>query len=191
MNQPIHRYVFGYGSLVNRATHDYHDPHRAELHGWRRVWRHTALRDVAFLTVVPQPGATTEGLIARVPDADWGDLDHRERAYERVTGQRIEHPISEPTEIAVYTIPAGKHAPPTRSNAILLSYLDTVVEGFLAEYGTKGVQRFFATTEGWDAPVLNDRARPRYSRHRSLAPATRAMVDRELAALPSVVQELE
>ncbi|MEO1425117.1 MAG: gamma-glutamylcyclotransferase family protein, partial [Pseudomonadota bacterium] len=63
-------YFFGYGSLVNRATHAHDDAHPATLRGWRRMWRHTALRPVAFLTVVPAPGSRIDGLIAAVPGAD-------------------------------------------------------------------------------------------------------------------------
>uniref|UniRef100_UPI000A5B3968 DnaB-like helicase C-terminal domain-containing protein n=1 Tax=Leisingera sp. F5 TaxID=1813816 RepID=UPI000A5B3968 len=43
-----HPYFFGYGSLVNAATHDFSDPQPAHLSGWRRAWRHTDLRPVAF-----------------------------------------------------------------------------------------------------------------------------------------------
>ncbi|MDX5384038.1 MAG: gamma-glutamylcyclotransferase, partial [Rhodobacterales bacterium] len=35
-------FFFGYGSLVNRATHDYGQARAATLPGWRRAWRHTA-----------------------------------------------------------------------------------------------------------------------------------------------------
>lgn len=60
-------FFFGYGSLVNRATHDYGQARPASLPGWRRAWRHTALRPVAFLTAEPDPASTIEGLIAAVP----------------------------------------------------------------------------------------------------------------------------
>ena len=48
-------FFFGYGSLVNRATHDYSDAHPARIEGWRRAWRHVEGRKVAFLTAVPAP----------------------------------------------------------------------------------------------------------------------------------------
>ncbi|MEM7491215.1 MAG: gamma-glutamylcyclotransferase, partial [Pseudomonadota bacterium] len=48
---------FGYGSLVNRRTHAYPDAAPFTIRGWRRAWRHTALRPVAFLTAVPDDGA--------------------------------------------------------------------------------------------------------------------------------------
>ena len=54
---------FGYGSLVNVATHDYADPRPAMLHGWRRVWRKTNLREAAYLSVEPANDSTLRGLI--------------------------------------------------------------------------------------------------------------------------------
>jgi hypothetical protein len=45
------------------------------------------------------------------------------------------------------------------------------------------VADFFATTEGWDSPVLDDRAAPRYPRARHLEADERALVDSHLAAL--------
>jgi class 3 adenylate cyclase len=68
-------YFFGYGSLVNRATHVFAEAHPAQLRGWRRVWRHTEMRPVAFLTALPDPQSTIDGLIAAVPGADWPALD--------------------------------------------------------------------------------------------------------------------
>ena len=40
---------------------------------------------------------------------------------------------------------------PQPKTPILLSYLDVVVQGYLAEFGEAGVARFFASTDGWGA----------------------------------------
>ncbi len=174
-------YFFGYGSLVNRATHAYADAHRARVTGWRRVWRHTGLRPVAFLTVSPAPGSEIEGLIAAVPGGDWRALDQREAAYDRLpaTGD-VTHDLPYRPEVAIYAVPEGKHDAPSTRHPVLLSYLDVVVQGYLTEFGHDGVRRFFDTTDGWDAPVLDDRADPRYPRHQWLDAAERAIVDAEL-----------
>ncbi|MGB3408427.1 MAG: gamma-glutamylcyclotransferase family protein, partial [Jannaschia sp.] len=74
---------FGYGSLVNLATHSYPGARRVTVEGWARVWRHTASRDVAFLTAVPDPRARIDGIAAGVPGGDWLALDAREEAYVR------------------------------------------------------------------------------------------------------------
>ncbi|MHA6263475.1 gamma-glutamylcyclotransferase family protein [Arenibacterium sp. CAU 1754] len=181
MNDP---YFFGYGSLVNRATHDFARPQPARLTGWRRAWRHTDLRPVAFLTAVPDDACEIEGLIAQVPGADWEALDQREWAYDRVAASHaVTHPLSDPLDIAVYSVPADRHGTPTNAHPILLSYLDVVVQGYLREFGRDGVERFFATTSGWDAPILNDRAEPRYPRYQSLSAQETRCVDDHLMEL--------
>lgn len=170
-------FFFGYGSLVNRATHDYADAHRARIAGWRRAWRHVEGRKVAFLTAVPAPGCSIDGLIAHVPGGDWAALDMREHAYARVLATDVEHQIAGANEIHIYHAPDDMHEPASTMRPVLLSYLDVVVQGYLREYGEAGVARFFETTDGWDAPMQNDRAAPRYSRHQVLSPNETAMVD--------------
>ncbi|MEQ9261444.1 MAG: gamma-glutamylcyclotransferase family protein [Roseovarius sp.] len=171
-------YFFGYGSLVNRGTHAYGGAAPARLKGWRRVWRHTSLRPVAYLTVVPDAEAEIDGLIAEVPGQDWAALDERERAYDRVAAHhQVTHALAHMPEIALYTIPDGKHAAPSEACPALLSYIDVVVQGYLREFGEAGVRRFFETTDGWDAPVMDDRAAPVYPRHMVLTPREREMVD--------------
>ncbi|MBR9650638.1 gamma-glutamylcyclotransferase family protein [Thalassovita aquimarina] len=174
-------FFFGYGSLVNRKTHSYGEAHRACATGWRRVWRHTALRPVAFLTAIPDPGARIEGLIAGVPNGDWRALDAREHAYDRVDLRDLDdHPLPFAPKAAIYSIPEGKHGAPSMAHPILLSYLDVVVQGYYQEFGEDGVDRFFATTDGWDAPILDDRAAPQYPRHQALSSAEIRLVDRKL-----------
>ena len=169
---------FGYGSLVNRATHDFAGAVPAQLTGWRRVWRHTTLRPVAYLTVVPDPEAEIDGLIAPVPGAHWPALDAREAAYMRApVAHQVRHPLPHRPEIAVYTIPEGHHGAPSTAHPILLSYIDVVVQGYLREFGEAGVARFFTTTHGWDAPILDDRADPRYPRAQTLGAEETAVVD--------------
>jgi len=168
---------FGYGSLVNGATHGYPDLRPATLTGWRRTWRHTDFHGTAFLTAVPVPGAVIDGAIARVPGGDWAALDLREAGYDRVQA-RID-----PHDVAVYSIAAGRHAAPGAPRPILLSYLDVVAQGFLRAFGEDGVARFFDTTDGWDAPLIDDRAAPRYPRHQRLGAQETALVDSHLARL--------
>lgn len=179
-------FFFGYGSLVNRQTHAYDQAHRACAHGWRRLWRHAEGRDVAILTAVPSPGTEIEGLIAAVPGADWAALDLREEAYDRLPASgAVRHPLDPATDIAIYSIPEDKHQAAAELRPILLSYLDVVVQGYHREFGDGGVQRFFATTDGWEAPVLDDRAAPRYPRAQALSRAEVALVDRHLDHLGS------
>jgi len=173
-------FFFGYGSLVNRRTHGHDEAHTARVRGWKRIWRHTALRPVAFLTAVPDPEVEIEGLIAGVPGADWAALDDREHAYDRVAAADVAHALDWRPDVNLYTIPPGKHRAPDRAHPVLLSYIDVVVQGYLDEFGEDGVRRFFETTAGWDAPVADDRADPIYSRHQALAARERKLVDRWL-----------
>lgn len=177
-------YFFGYGSLVNTATHDFSDPRPARLKGWRRAWRHTDLRPVAFLTAIPDPACEIDGMIAHVPKDDWEALDQREWAYDRVPiTDRVTHPVTHPLEIAVYAVPEGRHTHPTDGHPVLLSYVDVVIQGYLHAFGEDGVQRFLETTDGWEAPVLNDRREPCYPRHQLLRAEETLLVDESLRSL--------
>ena len=179
MNDPA---FFGYGSLVNLATHAYADPRPAVLHGWRRVWRRTKLRRAAFLSVVPCADTTLHGVIARVPGADWDALDRREAAYRRhdvSTAIRHDGPKA---ATAVYQVNPA-HEADADDHPILLSYVDVVVQGYLRVHGHEGVAHFFATTDGWETPILNDRDDPVYPRHQALSADERALVDGHLAAV--------
>lgn len=187
-----HPRFFGYGSLVNLATHDYPDPRPARLSGWRRVWRHSALRPAAFLSVEPDADSVIHGITASVPDDDWVALDAREHAYHRVDiSTVVHHPCGTKSPTAVYEAAHGALAPPSVNFPILLSYVDVVVQGYLNVYGPEGAEAFFETTAGWDAPILNDRSQPRYPRHQQLSDHDRSYVDVRLAGLSARVQQPE
>ena len=175
-------YFFGYGSLVNRATHAYPQAQTATLSGWRRAWVRARERDdLVFLTAVADPAARISGLIAAVPNADWVALDTRETGYRRRDAtDAVSHAATDVDSIAVYAIDPtdmrreGQHH-------ILQSYLDVVVQGFLTEFGEEGVADFFATTSGWDTPILDDRAKPLYPRAQVLSTSEMALVDHHVA----------
>ncbi|MGB7270998.1 MAG: gamma-glutamylcyclotransferase family protein [Albidovulum sp.] len=180
MNKPRYPAFFGYGSLVNRATHDYALATPARLKGWRRIWRHTAQRQLAYLSAEPAVDTEIDGLIAAVPGNDWAVLDLREEAYQRVP-LAIDALVIAPEwaeAVAIYSVDKAPDAAPV---PILLSYLDVVLQGFLKEFGPDGPLRFFASTTGW-GPILDDRALPRYPRHQVLAPTEMALFDSLIAA---------
>ncbi len=151
--------------------------HPASIIGWRRVWRHIAALDHAFLTATPVPDARIDGLVAEVPGADWAALDERETFYARVSARDVVHPLAGAPDIQIYHAAEDANAPSTAKTPILLSYLDVIVQGYLAEFGEAGVARFFETTDGWDAPVLQDRQDPKYPRHQSLSDPERDLTD--------------
>lgn len=169
---------FGYGSLVNAATHDYQNTRPATLRGWRRQWVQSATRNLAFLSVKPDPLSQISGLIADIGDIGWDILDEREAAYDRKILD---------TEgfkgITVYQAKPSAMAPMGGGKPVLLSYLDCVVQGFHTVYGPDGVRDFFRTTTGWDTPILNDRAAPIYPRAQILSAAQTKLTDDNIAMI--------
>lgn len=177
MSDPL---FFGYGSLVNLATHDYTDPHPARLAGWRRIWRRTTLRDAAFLSVERCEATEIAGIVARVPGADWAALDAREAAYARRDVTRtVRHP-GQPGPVAVYEV-QQRHLSGRDDHPILQSYLDVVVQGYLRVFGEAEARAFFDTTHGWNTPILNDRDDPVYPRAQRLSVEETIFVDEALA----------
>lgn len=175
-------YFFGYGSLVNRATHTYPSARVAQVAGWSRCWVGTGLRQVAYLSVVPDPGGQVAGLVAAVPGGDWAALDIRERAYRRHAVQAQFQTGADAVQMYVVD---PVHTEDSAVHPILLSYLDTVIQGFLAEFGADGARAFFDTTRGWHLPILDDRSAPIYPRATALDKAERALVDKNLARVTS------
>lgn len=169
-------YFFGYGSLVNRATHDYARAAPARVRGWARVWRGTSLRKVAYLSATEAPGVEIDGLIAAVPGGDWRALDRREAAYARHPLAMVAHDLPGPLSIMIYKV-EPHHVSSAAEHPILLSYLDVVVQGYLREFGETGVARFFETTRGWEVGLLDDRNAPQYPRAQVTTDRERAMVD--------------
>lgn len=177
MSDPL---FFGYGSLVNLATHEYAAPRPAMLRGWRRVWRQTERRALAYLSVERCEGAEIAGVVAAVPGADWAALDAREAAYLRRDVTEVVSHDGPKAAVAAYEVDPTEHDP-ARQHPILLSYLDVVVQGYLRMYGEAGVEAFFDTTTGWGTPIVDDRSAPRYPRHQVLTPEELRLTERHLS----------
>ncbi len=176
-------FFFGYGSLVNCGTHDYSDAAPARLSGWRRRWCSTHAREVAYLSVWRAPGAEVDGLVASVGASEWAALDAREAAYDRLDVHADVAPAPRgASSLIAFSVPERNVLKEARL-PIYLSYIDVVVQGYLRVFGQSGAAAFFDTTDGWDRPVIDDRAAPRYPRHQKLTPAERALVDEHLARL--------
>lgn len=182
---------FGYGSLVNTATHSYTEPRPATLQGWRRIWRHATDRQIAYLSVHPVPEARIDGLLASVPRGDWAALDEREDGYDRhiIPEQTLSYQGPAPHAPHLYVASPGRYQDPQVDHPILLSYLDVVVQGFLQVFGPEGAERFFQTTDGW-CKILDDRAEPLYPRAQRLEASQQAFVDKQLEQLSALVVHL-
>ena len=102
----------------------------------------THLRNLAFLSVEPAPNVAIDGLIAAVPGADWDALDEREMAYHRSpVSDGLTHPGPDTARVEIYQVSPKNMT--DGAHPILLSYLDVVVQGYLAEFGADGVAAFF------------------------------------------------
>ncbi len=170
---------FGYGSLVNLATHDYRNPRKATVQGWRRKWEYSAAREISFLSVVKDPQSTIQGLVADVANIGWQALDIREAAYKR-------HALASASGCAgvqIYVADPQYVDPKVQDKPILLSYLDCVVQGYLQQFGSEGVTAFFDSTTGWERPIKNDRITPVYPRAQLLTASQLALVDDHLDRL--------
>ena len=180
---------FGYGSLVNRATlrTDYVDIVPARLIGYRRGWRSRPDMPgfpAALLTVRPDAGVICDGVLVIDRAENLAAVDAREARYIRRTIDRtqVESPGGVPDGLPLYVYTADEALPPhAEPPRILRSYLDAVMQGFLALHGEDGLRRFIAETENFDIPVHEDRDRPTYPRAVSLTPAEVDLFDRLLA----------
>lgn len=163
--------VFAYGSLVNsRAQPAGVRTEPGILHGWIRQWMHcveTSNGRVCVLTIVRRPKAKLLGLILINDDQKLANLDDREIGYSRV---RVSvRPSSWPRgpktlSCFAYVGDTPHHRPGSLEFPIWRSYLDCVLSGYLELGGAQAVERFIASTEGWESPILDDRAQPRYPR---------------------------
>ncbi len=191
---------FGYGSLVNLSTlrTPYISAHPARVRGWRRTWL-ARPRDVegfarvdglAFLSVVPDPNCTIDGVVIVDHAASLDDLDRREVLYERETVPWDDCAILDKvsfdcrTDVFLY---AAAPEPATHKDPepqILRSYLDAVCQGFLSHFGERGLTDFKASTDNFHFQVLEDRGRPLYPRPVILAAEEQSVIDQHFP--PSV-----
>ena len=125
------------------------------------------------LSVVPGED-TIEGLLVTFDDEVRPVVDAREYRYDALSCEELG------PDALIFRAQSGVDRFGDAANPVHLSYVDVVVQGFLAEFGEAGVERFMATTDGWHVPILDDRAAPRYPRAQVLTQNERALTDRML-----------
>ncbi len=169
---------FGYGSLVNRATHaqENHQFSRARLKGWRRQWLarpKNHFGHVALLSIRPDDDCEITGLVVVDHIANLPALDLRERRYDRIKigyGQwddleESATSLVEPTTpMSVYTAKQVGAFEGAEKCRILRSYLDAVMQGYLRKFGEQGLRNFVDTTDNFDIGIREDRTTPVYTR---------------------------
>ncbi len=169
---------FGYGSLVNRQTLKTRYAHAipVRLKGWRRHWQsraagylHYSGKDIALLSVHESPETHLSGMLILDQRENLGEIDIREKGYDRhrLDPNQLEFgadigQVALPRELFIYV---GKSDPGDQQKSQLLqSYLDTVMAGYLSEYGPAGIDHLLETTVGFDREVIADRENPIYTR---------------------------
>ncbi len=179
---------FGYGSLVNPATHRTATVHceRAHLRGYRRAWQERpdeAEHPIALLTAAPEPDEAIElsGLIVFDRAENLPAVDEREAGYDRLAlapdRLRLDRPDAALPDMPIYVYRARAPARPETVHHILQSYLDAVLQGYLHQFGPEGARAFVRHTARFDTPVLRDRDEPLYPRAVRLSGDERGFID--------------
>ncbi len=189
-----HIAYFGYGSLVNRATHqaDIVDFTRARLKGFRRQWLarpKSKFGHVALLSVVGDANYEIDGLVVLDYHRNLQMLDRREIRYDRTKIDRQQLSISgrdgggfgsPQAPLFIYeakTLPQFEDGEKCR---ILRSYLDAVMQGYHNKFGREGLREFIATTTNFEIGIREDRHAPIYSRPVAISHSEQSLFD-ELA----------
>ena len=182
-------WIFGYGSLINRASvrHTLSDEAVGEIvpgriSGWRRSWSNRVVaRGRTGLGAREDSGGRINGVAIELLDPDFAALDRREAGYVRVL---VQDQTLVDGDLWLYTKPDG--APASAAFPVALSYLECVLHGCLA-FGRDFASEFLTETPGLVA-LWNDRAAPVYPRRVPLTAAATAEVDALLHAhLPEAV----
>jgi len=177
-----HGYIayFGYGSLVNRATHqtDIVGFSKVTLKGWRRQWLarpNNSFGKVVLLSVKPCKNSEIDGLVVLDHARNQASLDERERNYDRhivAEDNVVKHELhangtldnGSKQSTSIYVATPFRQPDDYSEYRILRSYLDAVMQGYLNKFGEEGVRRFVNTTDNFEVGILEDRDNQRYPR---------------------------
>jgi len=179
-------YVFGYGSLLERASRTRTNPEAvgawpARVTGYQRGWFHQFADNVGssctYLGAVKAEGQTINGVIYAVNDFE--NTKQRETGYTAIqlTAGDIamldgSGPLQMGDDVKVYIFVSNqdsisKTREPTLTFPMVQSYVDICINGCLEleslYRAVKGsfAQEFIRTTTGWNANWVNDRLYPR------------------------------
>ena len=180
INQQERIAYFGYGSLVNRATHrtDIIGYSKVTLKGWRREWLarpNNSFGNVVLLSVKRCENSEIDGLLVFDHARNQASLDERENNYDRhiVADSSITEHNSTISDLSasrtkqvtsIYVATPFPQPEEHQQYRILRSYLDAVMQGYLNKFGEEGVARFVNSTDNFDVGVYEDRNDPRYPR---------------------------
>ncbi len=178
---------FGFGSLVNKHTlrTSYVDIIPASLKGYSRHWQarsNTFDNHVSLLSIHPDSSCEIKGMIVFDTLDNLPLVDEREQGYSRhkLTHDEVNvaSSVDLPDNLYVYIADEIKDA--KDDGALLQSYLDAVMQGFLNEYGDEGVSHFIDTTKGFERNIFLDRDAPLYPRDVKLSSKEASLFDAEI-----------
>jgi hypothetical protein len=175
-------YVFGYGSLIERASRTRTNPDAvggwpARVTGYQRGWFHQFANNVGstctFLGAIENAGATINGVVYKVDDFE--KTQQRETGYTaaRVDGKIAMLDGGGPLDPAIKAYifvsnpeDISKTKEPTPDIPMVESYVDICINGCLeieALYRSAAgfTQEFIKTSTGWNKYWVNDRLYPR------------------------------
>lgn len=182
-------YLFGYGSLVHRASLEAsvgpvdaaRGPWLARLHGHRRAWNvqgHSNLRPdyrlqdadgadwqghLRFLGLAPDPTASTLGTVWRLDAASVARLDDRERSYRRVDVTADLDWAARPAGVRVQTYYPTDPVDPARpapADAVIMARYLRLVDQAYATLGARAHAEHRATMPAPDVRVAEISAAP-------------------------------
>jgi glutathione-specific gamma-glutamylcyclotransferase len=186
---PYDAAYFGYGSLVNELTWARkYEMVPTRLAHWTREWKHcveTPGGKICALTVARDATSSVEGAFIKCNLDQLHEIDEREIGYERikVSVEEVASSASAlPTHLFIYKSLPQHYRSGTPNYPLWFSYLEVVVYGYWRVFGEAGIDRFIASTTGWDTPILDDRDAPRYPRFHQLGVDDRKLIEKKSRA---------
>jgi len=166
-------WIFGYGSLINKEsrnkTGQSGEVIPVRVMDIKRQW--SLVVEEMNLTAsgaIYSKGSICNGIIYQVDESELPKFDAREIpfGYSRIALNKREIKA-----LMGYSLPQGifwvyvanNPSLPSRKNSIIQSYIDVILTGCL-DYSEDFAREFIQTTEFWEYPWVNDRAKPVYPR---------------------------
>lgn len=157
--------IFGFGSLVNKNSiqSSILAMKNSKILGYKRRWiepftvQGTVYR--ALGVVESGPFDFVHGVTIFVPKTTLQHLYTREASYRRL----VVDAVDEYGNIDYATTFETREAAPDEAR-IPISYVATVAEGFVDQYGANGLDKFIDNTDGWEHGIIDDSDDPVYPR---------------------------
>ncbi|USD67190.1 gamma-glutamylcyclotransferase family protein [Vibrio sp. SCSIO 43136] len=181
-------YIFGYGSLMNSAsrqrTGNTGRAFPAIAHGLVRQWGKLNEDYTLSPLVVSQGDGQVNGMLLEVDDEALNDFDAREHGYERIqlTVDQVDTDAQLANDAVIWVYVSDKALNPCQNAPIMQTYLDTVIAGCL-EVSEAFAKHFVDHTIGWEFPLENDRAKPKYGNLAGVLDCHHPIIDEMIATV--------